>query len=157
MQSMDEADYGKEYVIKLTAGHEEFKILGHIASYEQSKSLTAQIHPRYPYLKWDMTDDKTVDVVIMEKLQIQFLHDLTFATELDMNLFMAQCWKDIQSVMDVLWEYKGGHYVHDDVWWGQLLVSAKDGVDRCHAIDFGMIHSMDNILYLEQRGALRAV
>ena len=54
------------------------------------------------------------------------------------------CWKDVMSVMRSLWEFRGRHYVHNDVHTGQVVrAEGRDGVLRCHVIDFGRVLSLD--------------
>ena len=116
-----------------------------ISRSEKAKDLTAHPHPRYPYLQWTMPSNKTVAVVIMEKLEPKRLSSaLELETERELTSFLVRCWNDIQSVMEVLWEFKGGHVVHDDSLGKHVYIAKREGVDRCLVIDFGIVFSADD-------------
>eukprot|EP00751_Fragilariopsis_kerguelensis_P031594 CAMPEP_0170910512 /NCGR_PEP_ID=MMETSP0735-20130129/3166_1 /TAXON_ID=186038 /ORGANISM="Fragilariopsis kerguelensis, Strain L26-C5" /LENGTH=89 /DNA_ID=CAMNT_0011307283 /DNA_START=38 /DNA_END=304 /DNA_ORIENTATION=+ len=77
---------------------------------------------------------------------------------------IVQCWKDVLTVTEALWDYQGGHYIHDDIHKDQILMvpitkggdnnnndanndaDDTDGIQyRCHVIDFGMVRSLDEV------------
>ena len=84
----------------------------------------------------------------MERLIGRTLGDLFkdidehYQSEEALMSFMVRCWKDIQNVRNVLWNYQDGHYAHGDIKSDQLMVTKKGDVQQCHVIDFGMMVSL---------------
>ena len=147
MKSLDTEDYGTEYVIKHSVGRSEYEFMDILSRSEKSRDSTATLHPRYPYLVWNMTDNRTVSMAIMERLQDgSTLKDIyqQFETEESLISFMTRCWRDIQNVRETLWEFQNGHYVHNDVHARQVIVTQNGNVEQCHVVDFGLMFSMDH-------------
>ena len=116
---------------------------------ENSRHSTATVHPRYPYLSWNMTHNRTVSAVFSKRLIGPSLsHYYCNASEWTVDTLISsilQCWTDIENLRKILWKYQDGHYVHDDIHSGQVFVTHDDGVQHCNVIDFGMMQSIDHI------------
>ena len=143
MRSLDEQDYGTEYVIKPQASTLEFEVVDWLSQSEKSRNFTARSHPRYPFLKWNNRGG----VFIMERLQFvpfdKFVNQTT--NERELMTFLADCYHDLQSVYGELLKFKDKLYVHDDMHYGQVIVSPRGGQDKCHLIDFDILRSLNDM------------
>jgi len=181
IESRDEEDYGTQYFMKLkpplshSVSREEMEIIYYLSTIHKGNvnKLTAKPHPRYPYLEWKRTKSRTatfnkVAVIVEERLNFMSLgnfHDKLHTIDQIMSPSnqkqMVQCWKDVLTVIEALWNYQDGYYIHSDIHDGQILMvpitkrgdnnhnnanndaDDMDGIQyRCHVIDFGMVRSL---------------
>ena len=151
-ESLDADDRGARYFVKLGKPptlRGEAEVVRHLSDAERSRDLTAKSHPRYPYLQWQMSDDRDEDVAvaITEELRFENFRKVFRGSDTVEGVLSddtVRCWEDVMSVMKALWEFRGGYYIHNDVHRGQILpVRDETGTLRCRVIDFGMVLSLN--------------
>ena len=169
---------------------DEMEIIYYLSSINKGSvnNLTAKPHPRYPYIEWkrtiptttNTTHDKKnqnknnakfnkVAVIFEERLNFTSLGNFQKNKLSTIDQVMSssnqkqvvQCWQDVVTVTEALWDYQGGHTIHNDIHNGQILMvpitkegdnsnndtnNDTDGIQyRCHVIDFGMVRSLDQV------------
>eukprot|EP01083_Nonionella_stella_P033124 90691_1 len=174
IKSLNSWDFGQQYIIKRNKArcnikeysgvYPEYNRIKYLNSFHHILDHTVRTYTHnYPVLRWKMHGEY-VCIMFMQHLQNtttlqRFLRKHKTTKNLprlntQMTSFLVNCYFDMMSVLDVLWNYQHNATIHNDLHSRNILVDTNND---CHLIDYEMIFQYDNLQSLIDERSTREV